>query len=129
MVEYILFVCIQNSARSQMAEGFFNFYNQNENYIGISAGTEIATSIKTYAIKAMKEKGIDISNQKPKLLNIEMGKKAKMIITMGCIKGCPLTPKEKTIDWNLKDPKTIDDFRNVRDDIENKVKELILKLK
>ncbi len=111
-----------------MAEGFFNFYNKNNNYIGISAGTKIAVSIKFFAIKVMKEKGIDISNQKPKVLDVEAAKKSKMIITMGCIKSCPLTPKEKTIDWNLKDPITIDDFRNIRDEIEIKVKELLFKL-
>lgn len=128
MVEYILFVCTENSARSQMAEGFFNYYNQNENYLGISGGIEIAGNIKPFAIDVMREKGIDISNQYPKRLELEKINESKLIITMGCIKGCPLTPKDKTIDWNLKDPKTIEDFRIIRDEIEMKIKELFLDL-
>ncbi len=55
MVEYILFVCTENSARSQMAEGFFNYYNKNENYFGISAGIEIAQKVKSFALIVMKE--------------------------------------------------------------------------
>ena len=74
----------------------------------------------------MKEKGIDISKQKPKELTAEMGDKAEKIITMGCIEGCPLTPPEKTEDWGLEDPgKTIESFREIRDEIESRVKKLV----
>jgi arsenate reductase len=125
MPKNILFICNENSARSQMAEGFFNHYNKNKNYIGKSAGIDILDKVKNLAIKVMKEKDIDISNQKPKKLTSKMIDNSELIITMGCIKGCPLTPKKKTIDWNLNDPKTLEDFRNIRDKIEEKVKRLI----
>ncbi len=127
----ILFVCTENSARSQMAEGFFNFYNKNSEFIGMSAGTNPSKDIKLDAIKVMKEKGIDISKQKPKMLDLKTAQKAYRIYTMGCIKGCPITPKEKTIEWNFDDPtgKSTDDYRKVSDKIETKIKELIGKLK
>src|SRR3989338_5455103 len=127
MVKDILFVCTENSARSQMAEGFFNHHNKDPEYIWISAGTLPVKSIKPYAIRAMKEKGIDISSHAPKLLTFKMAEDAEKIITMGCIKGCPLTPKEKTEDWNLDDPagKSIDEFRKIADKIEKKIIKLV----
>ena len=127
MVKQILFVCTENSARSQIAEGLFNHHNKNPEYEGISAGTNPSTEIKPLAIAVMKEKCIDISKQKPKLLDLRAANNAYKIFTMGCIKGCPITPKEKTTDWNLKDPagKTIEEYRKVRDEIEEKVNLLI----
>ncbi|MGB8216328.1 MAG: arsenate reductase ArsC [Candidatus Methanoperedens sp.] len=127
MVKYILFVCTENSARSQMAEGFFNFYNKNPGYVGISAGTQPAKSIKPYAIEVMKEKGIDLAKQKPKIITWSMAQKAYKIYTMGCIQGCPITPPEKTEDWNLEDPgeRSIEKFREIRDAIEERINKLI----
>lgn len=127
MVKSILFVCTKNSARSQMAEGFFNFYNKNPRYIGISAGTHPAKSVNPNVIKVMKEKGIDISEQKTKALAWDAAKNAHKIYTMGCTQGCPITPPEKTEDWNLENPagKSIEKFREVRDDIERRIKKLV----
>lgn len=78
----------------------------------------------------MNEKGIDISNQKPKILDWSTAQNAYKIFTMGCIKGCPITPKEKTIEWNFGDPagKSIQNFRKVGDKIEEKIKDLISRL-
>jgi len=128
--KYILFVCNENSARSQMAEAFFNHYNKNAGYIGISAGLKMADAVKPYAIDVMKEKGIDISQQKPKLLTLDMVENAHRIITMGCIKSCPAAPPEKTTDWKLEDPagKPIETYRTVRDDIEQRIKKLLSEL-
>ncbi|MCZ7401279.1 MAG: hypothetical protein O8C61_03570 [Candidatus Methanoperedens sp.] len=120
----------ENSARSQMAEGFFNFYNKNPGYVGISAGTQPATSIKPYAIEVMKEKGIDLAKQKPKMITWSMVQKAHRIYTMGCTQGCPIIPPEKTEDWNLEDPgeKSIEKIIEIRDAIEERIKRLILDL-
>ncbi|HIH42539.1 TPA: arsenate reductase ArsC [Candidatus Woesearchaeota archaeon] len=141
MAKLILFICTENSARSQMAEGFFNHHiNKAKNtdnktkkarkikkYIAISAGTNPSSGVKVNAIIVMKEKNIDISKNKPKMLTMEMTDNAYKIFTMGCIKGCAVTPANKTIDWNLEDPagKPIEKFREIRDEIEKRVKKLI----
>ena len=126
-MRYILFVCHENSARSQMAEGFFNHINKNQKYVGLSAGLKAVDSIKPLAIEVMKEKSIDISNQKPKNLTFEMIENAEKIITMGCIKSCPAAPPEKTVDWKLEDPagKSIEVYRWIRDEIKEKVEKLV----
>ena len=126
-MKYILFVCTENSARSQMAEAFFNHYNKNEGYAGISAGTSPAREIKPLAIEAMKEKDIDMTEQKPKMLDAGMVRKAEKIFTMGCANGCSVTPPDKTEDWDLEDPagKPIEKYRKVRIEIERRVKKLV----
>jgi len=126
----ILFVCTENSARSQMAEGLFNFYNKNPEYIAVSAGTAPSKTTKPFAIEVMKEKEIDISRQTPKILTWDMAQNAHKIYTMGCINSCPLTPPEKTVDWKLEDPtgKPIKKFREVRDEIEKRIKKLVSEL-
>ncbi|MEM3556089.1 MAG: arsenate reductase ArsC [Candidatus Micrarchaeia archaeon] len=130
-MRYILFLCTENSARSQMAEGFFNFHNRNPEYKGISAGTKPAESVKPLAVEVMKEKGIDISNQKPKKLTFEMIERAERIVTMGCTEGCVAVSPEKTVDWKLEDPagKSVEKFREVRDEIERRVRELVDELR
>ncbi len=130
MKKVVLFVCMENSARSQMAEGFFNLYNKNQKYEGVSAGLKPAESVKPFAVLAMKEKGIDISGQAPKMLTLEMIEKAEKIFTMGCIEKCPATPPQKTEDWKLEDlaGKGIEKFREVRDEIDKRVKALVLSL-
>ncbi|MDO8553449.1 MAG: arsenate reductase ArsC [Candidatus Micrarchaeota archaeon] len=129
-MKIILFVCTENSARSQMAEGFFNFYNKNPEYVVISAGTEPAKTIKPFAIEVMKERGIDISKQTPKVLTLSMAQSAYKIYTMGCIETCPLTPPEKTEDWELEDPgnRPIRTFRKIRTEIEKIVKKTVHRL-
>jgi len=129
-MKYILFVCTENSARSQMAEAFFNFHNRNPEYAGISAGISPAKTIKQGAVEAMKEKGIDISQQAPKKLDSGMVRKAERIYTMGCTDGCPITPPEKTLDWELEDPagKPIGGYREARDEIERRVRKLVSEL-
>jgi arsenate reductase (thioredoxin) len=127
---YVLFVCHENSARSQMAEGFFNKLNKNRDYVGISAGLKAADSIKPLAVEVMGENGIDISGQKPKNLTFEMVENAERIITMGCIKSCPAAPPEKTVDWKLDDPagKPIEFYRRIGDEVEDKVGKLVKEL-
>ena len=120
----VLFVCVENSCRSQMAEAFFNSMAGGG---AESAGTSPAEEVDKGAIEVMKEIGIDISGKKPKVLMPEMNEKFDVIVTMGCIDGCPVTPRERTIEWNIEDPKgkSIEEYRKARDMIKQKVKKLI----
>jgi len=127
----VLFVCVGNSARSQMAEGFFNYLSKAGSK-AMSAGTLPASSVSSKAVKAMAEIGIDISSFKPKALTLEMVEEADRIITMGCNveESCPaflLKDKTKIEDWGLDDPvgMEIDDVKGVRDEIRRRIKLLL----
>ncbi len=127
-IKTVLFVCVQNAGRSQMAEGFFRKYSSG-NYEAISAGTVPTGQINSFAVEAMKEIGIDISNQKPKELTEDMIKNATKIINMGCMDKnfCPTLFVPKVIDWGIEDPKDkpIEKIREIRDEIEIRVKEIV----
>jgi arsenate reductase len=123
----VLFVCIHNSGRSQMAEAFFNRYASGKAK-ATSAGTAPAIHVDRTVVAVMKELGIDISSNRPKMLTPEMMEGVDKAVTMGCgVEGvCPVTfvPSE---DWHLEDPegKSIEKVREIRDEIEAKVKKLI----
>ncbi len=121
----VLFVCVENACRSQMAKGFFNSYTKNA--MADSAGMQPAEQVDPIAVQVMKEKNIDISSFVPQMLSFSMNNEFDYIVTMGCINGCPITPRSKTIEWNIDDPKgkTIDVYRKIRDQIEQNVKKLI----
>ena len=123
------FICVGNSCRSQMAEGFAKELG-GEILDVFSAGTDPAPEVKPNAVKAMKEVGIDISDQKPKLLE-DIPEKLDILITMGCNVECPYVPCKFREDWGLDDPagEPIEVFRETRDIIEKKVKELIEKVR
>jgi len=127
----VLFVCVENAGRSQIAEGFFRKYTP-ENYEPLSAGTRHKSQINPIAIEAMREVGIDISNQKPKDFTEEMTKNATQIINMGCMDKnfCPTLFINKVVDWNIEDPKdkSIEKVREIRDEIERRVKEVVEKI-
>lgn len=124
----VLFVCVQNAGRSQMAEGFFKKYSP-KGYETISAGTVPTSQINPLVVKVMKEVGIDISKQKPKDLSEDMMRNATAIVNMGCMddKFCPALFVPKVIDWGIEDPKdkSIEKVREIRDEIEKKVLEII----
>ncbi len=124
----ILFVCVQNAGRSQMAEGFFRKYAPKR-YETVSAGTVPTSQINPIAVDVMKEVGIDISSQKPKDLTEDMMRNATTIVNMGCMddKYCPALFLRKVIDWGIEDPKdkTIEKVREIRDEIEKRVLEII----
>jgi arsenate reductase (thioredoxin) len=128
----ILFVCIENAGRSQMAEGFFNKYAP-AGYRGLSAGTNPASQINPLAVEAMKDIGIDISTQKSKEINEGMMRDSLKIINMGCMdrEFCPTLFLPKVLDWNLEDPKNkpIERVREIRDEIGMRVRELVTSLK
>lgn len=121
----VLFICVHNSGRSQMAEGYFNQMAEGKAK-AISAGSQPATQVNPIAVAVMREEGIDISRNKPKLLTMEMMEGIDRAITMGCEETCPLTTVP-TEDWGLEDPKDkpIEQVRKIRDEIKDKVKRLI----
>jgi protein-tyrosine-phosphatase len=125
----VLFVCVENAGRSQMAEAFANKYGQGK-LTAQSAGIKLAPKVYPLVVEAMAEKGIDISMNKPKMLTQEMANQVDLIVTMGCGASdlCPGPFFKGTVDWALEDPKgkSIDTVREIRDEIERRVKELIL---
>jgi len=124
----ILFVCVENAGRSQMAEAFTNKYGKDK-FIVSSAGNKPADKVNPIVVEALKEKSIDISMNKPTLLTFQMAQDADLIITMGCNDNgiCPGPFFKPTIDWKLEDPKVkaIEKVREIRDDIERRVQKLI----
>jgi arsenate reductase (thioredoxin) len=120
-----LFVCVHNAGRSQMAEAFA----KRRGLAAASAGTMPAASVNPTVVKVMKEKGIDVSSGKPKLLTTDMINKATLVITMGCSveEVCPrpmlAKMQKKLVDWDLEDPKgkTVDEVRKIRDEVERRV--------
>jgi arsenate reductase (thioredoxin) len=123
----VLFVCVENSGRSQMAEGFFRIYAP-QGYAAISAGTKSSGEINPLAIQAMKEYGIDISKQKPKIITEDMIRNATVSVNMDCMdkESCPILFIHNLIEWGVEDPKgkPIEKVREIRDDIEQKVRQL-----
>ncbi len=121
----VLFICVHNSGRSQMAEAFFNRIARGKAK-AISAGSQPADKVNPMVVSAMREVGIDISRNKPKLLTMEMMEGINKAITMGCENSCPLTTVE-TIDWALEDPKdkSLEQVRKIRDEIKYRVTQLV----
>jgi protein-tyrosine-phosphatase len=124
----VLFVCIENAGRSQMAEAFANKYGK-EKFFFSSAGVKPACKVNSAVVLAMKQKGIDISKKKPRLLTFDMVKNADLVVTMGCgVQGICAGPFSKpTFDWDLEDPKgkSIEKVGEIRDEIEERVRTLI----
>ena len=127
----ILFVCVENAGRSQMAEGFFNKYAP-PGYRAVSAGTKPVAQINRIAAQAMTEVGIDISKQRSKIITDVMIRNSAKAINMGCTdrSDCPLLFLNNPVDWALEDPKgkSIEKVREIRDEIEKRVKELAANL-
>lgn len=123
----VAFVCTGNSCRSQMAEGFAKLFGSDVFEV-YSAGTHPADEVNPNAVEAMKEIGIDISGQYPKLLR-DIPADLDILITMGCGVVCPFVPNKYKEDWGLEDPvgKPIEEFRKVREIIKEKVEELVKK--
>ncbi len=128
----VLFVCVQNAGRSQMAEGFFKKYAPKE-YEGISAGTMPVSEINPLAVEVMREVDVDISGQKSKEITEDMIRNSSKIVNMGCMDkvSCPTLFLHNLLDWNIEDPKDkqIEKVREIRDEIEQRVKELVADIK
>jgi protein-tyrosine-phosphatase len=121
----ILFVCVQNASRRQMAQGFAEALAQGKLEV-YSAGSSPSSQIDPLVIEVMKEKGIDLSGKRPKSLNELPPVEMDYLITMGCEEACPAVLAKKIVEWEIPDPKgkLIETFREVRDMIEEKVKSL-----
>jgi len=125
----ILFLCIGNACRSQIAEGFGRALNPGDLEI-FSAGSHPAGFVAEKAIEVMREKGIDISGQQSKGFTALARREFDYVITMGCGDACHFAPAKERIDWKIEDPigKPIETFRRVRDEIEVKFRNLLAKL-
>ena len=125
----VLFVCVHNAGRSQMAAGFME-HHANGNVRVLSAGSAPKDSINPIAVQAMAEVGIDIANNQPKVLTNEAVQESDVVITMGCGDTCPFYPGKRYEDWILNDPagQPIEKVREIRDEIETKVKNLLKEL-
>jgi arsenate reductase len=124
----ILFVCVENAGRSQMAEGFFNQRYAPKGYTAISAGTRPVAQINPLALQVMSEIGIDISGQKSKIITEDMIRSSEKRVNMGCIERaeCPMLYINNVIDWGIDDPKDqpIEGVREIRDVIDARVRDI-----
>ena len=125
----VIFVCVHNAGRSQMAAGFMRQLAGDKVEV-LSAGSEPKDSINPIAVQAMAEVGIDIANQQPKILTPEAVMESDAVITMGCGDACPFYPGKRYEDWVLQDPagQDLDFVRNVRDEIKARVEALLAEL-
>ena len=127
----ILFVCVENAGRSQMAEAFFKKY-MPKGFEALSAGTKPSTQVNPIVLQAMKEIGIDIENQTPKHISQQIISESEKAINMGCLdkESCPALFMKDILDWQIPDPKgkSIEEVRKIRDQIKTKVMILIKSL-
>jgi arsenate reductase len=125
----VLFVCVHNAGRSQMAAGFLTQLAGDRIEVR-SAGSTPADQVNPVAVEAMKEVGIDIAAESPKLLTIDAVRASDVCVTMGCGDACPVFPGKRYLDWKLDDPagQGLDAVRPIRDEIEQRVRALIAEL-
>lgn len=125
----VLFVCVHNAGRSQMAAGFTRALSRGTVEV-LSAGSEPADALNPVAVEAMAEIGIDIGGVSPRLLQIEDVRVSDVVITMGCGDACPIFPGTRYEDWELTDPAglPLDEVRPIRDQIGRRVEELLASL-
>ncbi len=123
----VLFACIHNAGRSQMAAAWFNALSDPSEARAISAGSEPGTRVHPEVVEAMKEVDIDLATQQPKFLSDELARSATLLVTMGCGEACPFVPGLRRADWPLEDPKgkPIERVREIRDDVKNRVSKLL----
>ena len=128
MTKNVLFVCVENAGRSQMAEAFFRKFTENKFNV-ISAGTTPSPKLNPIVVQVMEEIGIDMTEQSPKTLSDSMISSSLKTVNMGCMdkESCPALFVKDVIDWNIPDPKekTIDQVREIRDQIKSEVLNLI----
>ena len=123
----VIFACIHNAGRSQMAAAWFNALADGTRARAVSAGTDPGTRVHPEVLEAMREVGIDLSDRKPRKLTDDLARDAQMLITMGCGEQCPVVPGLRRDDWPLEDPKgkPIARVREIRDDVRERVLALL----
>ena len=125
-LDTVLFACVHNAGRSQMAAAWFNTLCDPRKAVAISAGTQPGERVHPEVVQTILEVGIDLTNAKPRLLTEELAREATLLVTMGCGDACPFVPGLKKIDWPLPDPKgqSLETVRKIRDDIRKRVTNL-----
>jgi arsenate reductase len=125
----VLFVCVHNAGRSQMAAGFLTALSDGEVEVR-SAGSAPAGAVNPAAVEAMREVGIDLTDQTPKLLTADAVEASDVVITMGCGDTCPVFPGKRYLDWDLPDPagQGVEAVRPIRDEIRARVETLLAEL-
>jgi arsenate reductase len=123
----ILFACVHNAGRSQMAAAWFNHLADPTQARGVSAGTEPGIHVHPEVVEVMKEAGIDLSTEQPQFLSDDLARSASLLITMGCGEACPVVPGLRRDDWRLEDPKgkPVERVRQIRDEVRSRVTSLI----
>lgn len=123
VLETVIFACVHNAGRSQMAAAFFNKYVDPTKATAVSAGTNPAALVHPEVKAVMDEIAISLNDHRPKLLTAELAKNANLLITMGCKENCPYIPGLKILDWPFQDPKdqSLEKVRDIRDNIKTKV--------
>jgi arsenate reductase (thioredoxin) len=125
----VLFVCIHNAGRSQMAAGYLHHLAGDRIHV-FSAGSEPADRVNPIAVEAMREEGIDVTSERPKVLTTDAVQQSDVVVTMGCGDACPFFPGKRYEDWTLDDPagQPIEAVRPIRDEIKRRVQALIADL-
>ena len=126
-MDNVIFACVHNAGRSQMAAAFFNELADPERARAVSAGTQPADAVHPVVVDVMKEVGIDVGGQRPQRITRELVQRARLLITMGCGDQCPVMPGVELSDWPLPDPKDrpLAEVRAIRDDIRSRVLYLV----
>ena len=123
----VIFACVHNAGRSQMAAAFFNALADPTSAQAISGGTEPGAHVHPEVVAVMREVGIDLSSAAPRALTPELTMGASLLVTMGCTDQCPAVPGSRRDDWPLADPKgqPLDTVRRIRDEVHERVKRLV----
>jgi arsenate reductase len=127
----VIFACVHNAGRSQMAAAFFNQLADPAKAKAISAGTEPGLRVHPEVLVVMQEVGVDLSDAKPQKLTEQLAHEAQLLITMGCGDKCPYVPGLQRDDWPLRDPKGLppEEVRSIRDEIKDRVQALLVQLR
>jgi arsenate reductase len=123
----VIFACVHNAGRSQMAAAFFNRLVDPTKAQAVSVGTQPGARVHPEVVTAMRETGIDLTNSVPRRLTDDLARQASVLVTMGCGEECPVVPGVERDDWPLQDPKgqTVERVREIRDDVERRVQRLL----
>ena len=126
-MDTVIFACVHNAGRSQMAAAFFNAAADPEKARAVSAGTQPGERVHPEVLTVMREAGLDLSNARPQLLTDELARGAALLVTMGCGEACPFVPGLERRDWPLEDPKgqALDAVRTIRDEVRQRVDGLL----
>ena len=123
----VVFACVHNAGRSQMAAAYFNALADPARAVAISAGTAPGAHVHPEVLQAMREEGIDLAGARPNLLTADLARGARYLVTMGCGEACPVVPGATREDWPLQDPKGqgVEAVRRIRDQVKARVQELL----